>query len=250
MSPEPIRLQKFLSQSGISSRREGERLMLAGRVAVNGRTVRELGVRIRPGEDRVTVNGREICAQTKIYLLLNKPPGYLCSLEDRCGRRLVTDLVRDIAERLYPVGRLDYNSEGLLILSNDGILCQKLTHPSHEISKTYLVETRSPPGPEELRRLRAGVVIGEGIRTLPARVKMLRAEPPLLEITIREGRNRQIRRMLEAVGNRVVRLRRVALGPLSLGRLEPGKFRALSEEEVRKLYAAGETHCQRRSARE
>lgn len=238
MPSGPIRLQKFLSEAGIASRREGERMMLAGRVFVNGLPARELGARVRPGVDRVRVDGKEISPRGKVYLLLHKPRGYLCSLKDRCGRRLVTELVREIPERLYPVGRLDYDSEGLLILTNDGALCQKLTHPSHEIRKTYLLEAASLPAPDALRRLREGVDIGEERPTLPARVRMLCADPPLLEITIREGRNRQIRRMLAAVGNRVVRLRRVALGPLTLGRLEPGKHRKLSESEVQALRAA------------
>ena len=247
MPSGPIRLQKFLSQAGIASRREGERLMLAGRVLVNGLPARELGVRVRPGEDRVSVDGKEISVGGRVYLLLHKPQGYLCSLKDRCGRRLVTELVREIPERLYPVGRLDYDSEGLLILTNDGALCQKLTHPRHEIRKTYLAEAAFPPAPDALRRLREGVDIGEERPTLPARVRMLCANPPLLEITIREGRNRQVRRMLEAVGNRVVRLRRVALGPLTLGRLEPGKHRKLSEGEVQALWAAAGKRCDDRS---
>jgi pseudouridine synthase len=235
MKPEPIRLQKYLSLSGVSSRREGEKLILAGRIAVNGRVVRELGTRVSPGEDRVEVDGRNVFVRKKIYLLVHKPAACLCSLKDRFGRRLVTDLIRDVPERLYPVGRLDYDSEGLLILTNDGELCQKLTHPRHEIGKTYLVDAERTPAPEDLQRLREGVVLDEGTRTSPADVRLQRSDPPLLEITLREGRKRQVKRMLMAVGNRVVRLRRVAIGPLLLGNLAPGKYRRLTEKEVRLL---------------
>jgi len=230
-----IRLQKYLSRAGVASRREAERLIGEGAVQVNGRTVTEMGYRVTPGRDRVMVGGGEVFPEKKRYFLLHKPAGYICSLKDGYRRPLATDLIKGVPERLYPVGRLDLDSEGLLLLSNDGDLCQKLTHPRYRVEKTYRVRLRYPPPAAAAARLRRGVVLEDGERTAPARLRTVSRDRKTVEVTIREGKKRQVKRMLLAVGNRVDYLKRMAVGPLELGSLKRGGYRPLSRKEVAAL---------------
>lgn len=228
------RLQKIISAAGITSRRASEELILAGRVAVNGSIVTELGSKADPVTDIVTVDGKPLTiASKKLYILLNKPVGYLTTLDDPEGRPLVTDLLKDIGERVYPVGRLDYNTEGLLLLTNDGEWANQLMHPRHEVEKEYHVRVRGKVHKSQLDQLAGGVEI-EGRKTAQARICMIKdgEQNDWFSITIHEGRNRQVRRMCEAVSLSVVRLRRVRYGTLSLGALKPGEFRFLTEVEV------------------
>ena len=221
------RLQKFLSRAGVASRRSSEDLITNGRVKVNGRIIRELGTRVNPVTDRVEVDGVIVDADSRsVYLLLNKPPRYICSLEDPEGRAVVTDLVPRVFGRVYPVGRLDWDSEGALLMTNDGELTQLLTHPRHEVEKNYLVKVTGLVDNMDTRidRLREGVILDDGYRTLPAQV--YRDSDTGLHtwfvVAIREGKNRQIRRMFETVGLDVRRLRRISYGPLVLGDLDAG----------------------------
>lgn len=236
----PVRLQKALAAAGVGSRRHCEELIAAGRVSVNGQIVRELGTKVSPA-DRLAVDGREVGgAERHVYYALHKPAGYVSTADDPEGRPTVLDLVPRGA-RLYPVGRLDYDSEGLLILTNDGELTQLLLHPSHEIERGYEVHVVGEPTPEDLRELREGVLI-DGRRTAPAEVRVVetrRGEAWLL-VTIHEGRKRQVRRMCESVGLRVDRLIRVRIGPLLLGNLPEGRYRSLRADEVRKLRTAAQ----------
>ncbi len=232
------RLQKILSQAGIASRRASEALMLQGRVSVNGITVRELGTKADAARDDIRVDGRRVkIAEHHRYLLLNKPRGYVTTRSDPERRPTVIDLLRGVREYVYPVGRLDFDSEGLLILTNDGDLAARLTHPSHEIPRVYEVQVLGVPDDRDLERLRRGIVL-EGRRTQPADIRVVK--PGLLLITIREGRNRQVRKMCEAIGHPVDHLKRIAIGPLKDARLKPGFWRDLTPEEVRKLQRAAE----------
>jgi pseudouridine synthase len=243
------RLQKLLSQAGVASRRASEQLMLAGRVTVNGTTIRELGTKADAMRDDIRVDGRRIplpgCHR---YLLLNKPRGYVTTRADPQQRPTVIDLI-GIREYIYPVGRLDFESEGLLLLTNDGELAARLTHPSHGVARVYEARVLGVPDDRDLARLARGVVI-DGRRTQPADVtrpargheagRDVGGRATLL-ITIREGRNRQVRKMCEAIGHPVDRLRRVAIGPIRDPRLKVGQWRELTAEEVRKLQAATES---------
>jgi 23S rRNA pseudouridine2605 synthase len=230
------RLQKLIAAAGLASRREAERWIVAGRVTVNGEAA-ALGESADPARDRIEVDGRPLLvAERKYYVLLNKPSGYVTTLHDPEGRPVVTDLLRDIPARLHPVGRLDLTTEGLLLLTNDGELTHRLAHPRHEVEKTYLVRVRGALSAAERRQLEQGVVLDDGL-TAPARVEKVRVtgSHSWLEITIREGRNRQVRRMCEAVGHQVSRLKRIRLAFLELGVLPPGKYRMLSAAEVARL---------------
>lgn len=233
------RLQKIIAAAGITSRRAAEELILNGRVAVNGVVVTELGSKADPASDLITLDGKPIKPAEKLYyVLLHKPAGYVTSLKDPQGRHLVTELVTDIPERLFPVGRLDYNSEGLLLLTNDGGWANRLMHPRHQVDKEYHVRVRGKVDPQQLKRLAEGVELEDG-PTAAATVRLLRNEQlnDWLSITIREGRNRQVRRMCAAVGLFVVRLRRIRYGNLTLGGLQPGEHRLLSKEEAQALDA-------------
>lgn len=232
------RLQKVLARAGFGSRRAAEDLIAAGRVRVNGR-VAELGRRVDVSKDKVEVDGSLIPVEPDLaYYLVNKPEGVVTTASDEAGRPTVVDLV-DAGRRVWPVGRLDVATEGALILCNDGELTYRLTHPAFEVPKTYLAEVRGAVNQGVLRRLRGGVELDDG-PTGPATVRLVDrlAGGALVEITIREGRNRQIRRMIEAVGCRVGGLVRTHIGPLALGRLKPGTARRLSAEEVSALYRA------------
>ena len=232
---EPIRLQKYFTDCGVLSRRAAERAIAEGRVRVNGR-VAAIGDRIDPLTDRVEYDGRPILppADTRRhYLLLNKPRGYVTTASDEKGRRTVTDLVRDLGTRVYPVGRLDMDSEGLLLLTDDGEFANHLTHPRHEIPKIYHVTLSPSPTPAQLAALAAPMQL-DGYSLRPVGVKRLAENG--LEMTLYEGRNRQIRRMCEAVGLKVLRLRRVAIGRIPLGELPVGHWRHLTREEVLYLF--------------
>ncbi len=230
------RLQKILSRAGVASRRAAEQLMLEGRVTVNGATVRELGTKADPAGDEIRVDGRRVkIAEEHRYLLLNKPRGYMTTRSDPERRPTVIDLLQGVREYVYPVGRLDFDSEGLLILTNDGDLAARLTHPSHEVPRVYEVRVLGEPDRHDLDRLARGVTI-DGRRTQLAEVKALR--PDVLQVTIHEGRNRQVRKMCEAIGHPVTHFKRVAIGPIWDARLKPGAWRELTQEEVRKLRTA------------
>jgi 23S rRNA pseudouridine2605 synthase len=236
--PEGERLQKVLAHAGLGSRRAVEELIAAGRVKVNGRPAR-LGARVDPSKDEVEVDGSRVpLEQDLVHYVLNKPAGVVSTAADPGGRPTVVELL-DVPARVWPVGRLDTDSEGLLIVTNDGDLTHRLTHPSYEVPKTYLAEVAGTIGRAAIRELIRGVELEDGI-TKRAQVGVVEATRggTLLEITISEGRNRQVRRMCEAVGHPVKRLVRTRLGPLHLGRLKPGTFRKLSLEEVRALYRA------------
>ena len=240
----PVRLQKLLSAAGVASRRAAERLIADGRVTVNGRTVREPGARADPGSDVVRVDGRRVARQVRRrYVLLHKPRGYVTTRRDPHRRKTVLDLIPGVREYVYPVGRLDYDSEGLLLLTNDGALAAVLTHPRHGVARVYEATVRGVPSGARLRRLASGVDI-DGRPTAPAEVRMLhrgapgRSNEALVRIVIREGRNRQVRRMFDAIGHPVRRLRRTRLGPLSLRGLRPGAARDLTAAEVGALRRA------------
>lgn len=233
-----MRLQKFLALSGVASRRASERLIAEGHVAVNGLTVTEMGVQVDEAHDRVTVDGKPCRIQAeKHYLAYNKPIGEVTTVSDPEGRPTVMDKFADYPVRLYPVGRLDFDSEGLLLLTNDGDLMNNLLHPSREVAKEYLVKASSRVSEETIRRLRAGVALDDGRMTSPADVHLVRYEAfcTILLITIHEGRNRQVRRMLNAVGHEVIALKRVGFATIKLRDLPRGQWRRLTDAEVRKL---------------
>jgi len=230
------RLQKILSQAGIASRRASEKLMLEGRVTVNGTTVTELGTKADPSHDDIRVDGSRIKkAGRHIYLLLNKPRGYVTTRSDPEKRHTVLDLLKGVREYIYPVGRLDYDSEGLLILTNDGDLAAKLTHPRHGVPRVYEARVLGVPDAHDIKRLGKGVSI-DGRRTEPAEVLVL--GPGHLRITVREGRNRQVRKMCDAIGHPVNELRRVAVGPIRDAKLKIGHWRELTPQEVERLRRA------------
>ncbi|GAB2718512.1 pseudouridine synthase [Paenibacillus thermoaerophilus] len=240
------RLQKVLAQAGVASRRKCEEYILAGRVKVNGLTVNTLGTKVDPNKDEIRVDDKPIRSQDKVYLMLYKPKGYISSVTDPRGRRTVMDLVKSVGVRVYPVGRLDYDSEGLLIMTNDGEFANALTHPRHHVPKTYLATVKGVPHGSQLEKLAAGIELEDGV-TAPAEVEYqdvdLDANESVIRITIYEGRNRQVRRMFEAIGCTVVRLKRIAIGPLQLGGLSRGKHRPLTPQEINELkQSANQTH--------
>jgi len=236
------RLQKILSAAGVASRRASEQLILEGRVTVNGETIRELGTKADPEKDAIKVDGRRIKTDVaKRYIALYKPKGYVTTRKDPEGRRTVMDLIDD-SQYIYPVGRLDYDTEGLVLMTSDGELAARLMHPRHEVDKEYEVIVLGIPDPRAIEKLKKGVYI-EGGRTSPAHVHIgstVKGSRPttLLNITIHEGRNRQIRKMCSTVGLPVRDLRRIRMGPITLGRLKPGQWRALTPQEVRALAKA------------
>ena len=251
------RLQKIIAAAGIASRRKAEELITGGLVSVNGQVVTELGSKADPATDRIKVAGKPLAGPERhVYLLLHKPKGYVTTVTDPEHRPTVIDLVRSVGARLYPVGRLDYLSEGLLLLTNDGELAQKLTHASSHVPKTYLVKVSGKPTEDEIVKLRGGVFLpaetkplktregneqrrrSQAARTGPVRIELLRdAANPWYEITLIEGRNRQIRRMFEQIGHHVEKIKRVRYGPLQLD-VEVGQFRHLTASEVAQLKAA------------
>lgn len=232
-----VRLQKVLAQAGIASRRTAEQLIAAGRVTVNAEVVTELGTKVDPLIDRITVDGKPaLVAEKKLYLLLHKPAGYVTTLKDPQGRPIVTELIKGVQERLFPVGRLDYNTEGVLLLTNDGELANRLAHPRYGVEKEYHVRVRGIPSDEQLRLLSQGVELDDGpTSSAKASLSRVSGQNSWISLAIHEGRYRQVRRMCSAVGLTVVRLKRVRYGFLELGDLKPGEFRMLSEAEVAML---------------
>lgn len=232
------RLQKVLAQAGVASRRKCEEYIEAGRVQVNDKTVTTLGVKVDPAVDAIKVDGRPINRQRMQYLLFNKPKGVITSTTDPEGRNVVSDYIKDVKERVYPVGRLDYDSEGLLLLTNDGELANLLTHPRHHVPKTYHATVKGVPHGDLLDKLRAGIKLEDGM-TAPAEVEYVDINPDknetILSITIHEGRNRQVRRMFEAISFPVIKLKRIQFGTLLLAGLQRGKHRALTKSELEEL---------------
>ena len=232
-----MRVSKILAQAGLASRRGAEALLGAGRVTINGVVRLEPGAQADPGTDVITLDGRRVGArEAHAYVLLHKPPGYVTSLRDPEGRRVVTDLLPPGTPRLFPVGRLDYDAEGLLLLTNDGLLANRLLHPRYEIPRVYEVEVERHVGPRDLERWRRGVALPDG----PARPSAVRIithgkASTWLSVTFREGRYREVKRYCKALGHPVMRLRRVQFGPLRLGTLPPGRTRALTAVEVERL---------------
>ena len=232
---EEIKLQKYFSDCSVMSRRAAEEKIKQGLIKVNG-SVAELGQRIDPERDVVEYDGKRILPKTdkKIYILLNKPRGFVTTLSDEKGRKTVTDLLVGINERVYPVGRLDMDSDGLLLLTNDGELTNQLTHPRHEIPKIYRVTVRERVTDAHLGKLREPMVL-DGYKILPVKTELVSNSPDVLQMTLFEGRNRQIRKMCEQAGLNISRLCRVAIGDITLGSLEVGKWRYLTENEVNYL---------------
>jgi 23S rRNA pseudouridine2605 synthase len=232
------RLQKVLAHAGVGSRRHCEDLITAGRIAVDGVIVRELGTRVDPATQSIAVDGASIQGESAAYWLVNKPRGYLCTNHDPAGRPLVLDLVPHVSQRVYTVGRLDEESEGLLLLTNDGDLAHRLMHPRFGVEKTYLVQVAGSPSRDDLDRLLKGVWLSDGhVRARHVKRLKSQGQSSWLRIVLSEGKNREIRRMLARLGHKVLRLRRVAIGPIDVGRLRPGKSRRLNGTELATLKA-------------
>lgn len=238
------RLQKIIAAAGIASRRKAEELITSGLVSVNGQITTELGSKADPDRDHIRVRGKLLHgAERHVYLLMNKPKGYVTTVHDPEGRPTVMALLHGVSSRVYPVGRLDYASEGLLLLTNDGDLAHVLMKAASHVPKTYLVKVAGNPSAESLARLREGISIpaerGKRVRTAPAKIQIIRdAANPWYEVTLIEGKNRQIRRMFEEIGHHVEKIKRVKYGPLQLD-VHPGEFRKLTAEEVAKLRSSG-----------
>ena len=232
------RLQKVLAKAGVASRRRAEELIRQGKVRVDGKVVTEMGTKVDPETQNIECDGVALVSrEEKVYILLNKPTGYLSTVDDPQGRPIVTDLLKNIAERVYPVGRLDLNTEGALLLTNDGELSQKILHPSHEVNKTYVAKVKGVPGKKKLDALSKGIEL-EGRKTWPARIKVLKteAQSTVIQIIIHEGRKRQVRKMFEAIGHPVLALKRTAYGQLELGGLGPGKYRFLAPRDIKFIF--------------
>ena len=232
-----IRLNKFLSQTGTASRREADKMIAEGRVEVNGVAIQVLGYKIDDAKDRVEVDGKRVKKDKNlIYLMLNKPSGYLVTLKDPFRRPTIKDLLPNLKKKVFPVGRLDYDSEGLILFTNDGELAYRLTHPRFKIKKIYLVKVTGSPDPSNLSRLERGIFL-DGRKTAPAKVSRLSDSPKktLLRIEITEGRKREVKRMCEAVGHRVLQLKRVGFAGLTLGKLAKGNYRFLGQKEIDNL---------------
>jgi len=231
-----VRLQKFLADAGVASRRASEKIILAGQVRVNGREVRELGTKVDPGHDRVEVDGMRLKPKRKIYVALHKPRKFLCAREEGSPRRLVGDLLPREWSNLYSVGRLDYESEGLIFLTNDGDFCLHMTHPRYGVRKTYLATVEGKLGTEVLRKVTQGIEdAGETLKAEKARLLSASNSRSVVELEMCEGKNREVRRMFEAQGLTVERLQRIKIGPIRLGELREGKWRTLTESEIKSL---------------
>ncbi|HMA60472.1 MAG TPA: pseudouridine synthase [Halanaerobiales bacterium] len=230
------RLQKVMAHAGVASRRKSEEIIAEGRVKVNGVVVTEMGTKVDPAQDTIEVDGEEIEKETKTYLKLHKPRGYVTTVNDPQGRQTVMDLIHGIDKRIYPVGRLDLDSSGLLLLTNDGDLTHKITHPSHELDKEYMVVVNGELSQEEINRFKNGIQLEEG-KTSPAEIEKVNQDPKntTYQVIIHEGMNRQIRRMFDRLGYEVVSLIRVRIGNISLGSLKPGEHRKLSSKELQDL---------------
>ena len=234
-----IRIQKLLSQAGIASRREAERLIKEGRVSVNGKRVTELGTKVDPDKDRVKVDHKLVLLPKKIYIILNKPKRYITSVQDPEGRPVITDLLPELGSKVFPVGRLDYDTEGLILLTNDGDIAQKLQHPRYKIPRTYLAKIKGTPNEKDLYPITKGIKLDDGL-TLPAEVKKIKEglKNCWVEITVREGKNRLVKRMFERIGFPVLKLIRIRFDGLKLHNLPSGHFRFLNHIEVTRLMKA------------
>ena len=233
---DKVRLQKYIAQSGVTSRRKAEELIKFGLVEVNDSVVLEPWFMVND-IDIVKVNGKQISLEeNQIYIMLNKPEGYVTTVKEQFSRKTVLDLVKEVKERIYPVGRLDYDTSGLLLLTNDGQFTYKLTHPKHEITKVYVAEVRGIPTNEEIKRFENGLKI-EDYKTAPAKLKILNKfkGTSTLEIAIHEGKNRQIRKMCDSIGHPVIKLKRITIGNINIGSLPLGKWRYLTQKEIQNL---------------
>jgi 23S rRNA pseudouridine2605 synthase len=232
------RLQKILAKAGIASRRKAEQLILEGRIRINGRIVSEVGSKADPNRDTITCDHRPITIEEKVYILLNKPAGYVTTLSDPQGRSVVSDLVADIPLRLFPVGRLDLETEGALLMTNDGELGNAILHPRYEVNKTYEATVIGSPAEEKLNLLRQGITIDD-VQTRPAKIRVLKRhkERTHVEIIIHEGKKRQVRKMFQAISHRVLHLKRTAYGNLRLGALPVGKYRILSPNDLKSIFS-------------
>ena len=235
------RIQKILSKAGVASRREAERMVIEGRVSVNGQVVGTLGFKADPTKDHIKVNGKRLGHfEPKVFLLLNKPRGYLSTVKDPKGRPTIMDLLKNVKWRIYPVGRLDFDAEGLLLLTNDGDVAHLLSHPRFSIPKTYLVKVAGVPEEKKLLRLKRGVMLEDGeAKAVSCSLIRQREKNSWLRVMVTEGRNRLVKRMFSAVGHPVLKLKRIGYGPIQLGELPFGKFRYLTPEEVEKLKVLG-----------
>lgn len=236
-----MRLQKFMALAGVASRRKSEEIILNGHVKINNKIVTKLGTKVDQYKDRVMVDDKEIKIETqKIYIMLNKPMGYVSTVKDEKGRKKVIDLIDGVEERIYPVGRLDADTTGLLLLTNDGNLTYKITHPSNNVSKNYIAIVEGVPNKPELMKLREGLFV-DGRKTSKAKIKILKRfdDDSIIEVQITEGRNRQVKKMFEAVNHPVKKLKRVAIGDIQLGNLDIGNYRFLNDEEVEYLKSLG-----------
>jgi pseudouridine synthase len=235
-----IRLQRFLAQAGVASRRKAEEMIVAGKIKVNGQVVTELGSKVDPDADKVVMNGKRLLVERAVYLMLNKPRGYVTTLSDPEGRPTVMEFLKRAGARVYPVGRLDFNTEGLLICTNDGDLAHALMHPKHEVRKTYHVKLQGQLGPQTVSSWQKGVTLDDGEKTAPAEVELLEntGKNTWIEVSIHEGKNRQIHRTAEALGFNVLKLTRVAYGGLKVDDLRIGAVRHLLPEEIDKLRRA------------
>lgn len=233
---EKIRLQKFIAMCGVCSRRNAEELIRLGRVYVNSNKVEEMGIKVTL-QDKVTVDGKEISLEKKkYYIMMNKPTGVLSSVTDDRGRRCVTDLIKGVDARLYPVGRLDYDTSGLILITNDGEFVHKLTHPSHEVWKTYEALVRGMPDQADIKAFEKGIELEDG-QTLPAVLEVIgnKGKNAIVEVAVREGKNRQVRRMLEKINHPVITLKRTKIGSLELGNLKTGQWRFLKGNDFEAL---------------
>ncbi|MBS4868660.1 MAG: rRNA pseudouridine synthase [Eubacterium sp.] len=231
-----MRLQKYLAEAQVASRRKSEEIIIAGRVSVNNKVVTELGTKVESDSDIVKVDGKvvRIC-EKMVYILLNKPEGCVTTVKEQFNRKSVLDYVSDVKERIYPVGRLDYDTSGLLILTNDGELTYRLTHPKHNVNKTYIADVDREPTEEDMKKFESGIVI-DGRKTAPAKIRIIKKGKLIsLEIKIHEGRNRQVRKMCSAINCNVINLKRIALGDIELGNIEKGSYRVLNENEIKYL---------------
>ena len=229
-----LRLQKYLAEAGVASRRKSEELILDGKISVNGKVIRELGTKVDDKKDIVEYNGKRVSkGQNYVYILFNKPEGCVTTVKDQYDRKTVLDYFKDIDERIYPVGRLDYDTSGLLIMTNDGELTYTLTHPKHNVEKVYIAKVDRIPSSSDISKFENGLII-DGYKTSKAKLSIINSSDKWanLKITIHEGRNRQVRKMCKAIGCNVLKLKRIAVGKIELGNLKKGEYRSLTKKEV------------------
>jgi len=233
-----MRLNRFLAHCGVSSRRKCDEIIFSGQVKVNGITVNTPGFTVNPEKDSVTVGGKIIIPESKVYIALNKPANVLSTLKDDFGRKIITDLLKDVKMRVYPVGRLDYDVSGIILLTNDGELANRLIHPKYKVTKTYIAKIKGNIKKSELKKLEKGVFLDDGKKTLPAKCKLIKQDDEfsIVELQIREGRKRQVKKMFESVKHPVIELKRIKFATVGLNDLKEGQWRYLTQKEVKKLY--------------